>query len=170
MNDDLRQRYHADLVRVLASVPGLPPCAVESIARLVEAQVAVWRLIPDALEDAGADELPELFRYATGRDTLDGLLAFVCRYSGQRIYVPLVLPQDHAYAQVAGPAATAHLLATYGGSAFTVPSADGLFARVRAKAIFEDYKAGASLDQLVRDYDLGFERVHRIIKQAWRTA
>lgn len=169
MNDDLRQRYHADLVRVLASVPELPPCAVESIARLVEAQAAVWRLIPDALEDAGGDDLPELFRDARGRDTLDGLLAFACRYSGQRIYVPQDLPPEHAYAQVAGPAATAHLLAVYGGSAFTVPSADGLFARVRAKAVFEDYKAGASLEQLVRDYDLGFERVHRIIKQAWRT-
>lgn len=147
----------AALARFLLEIHKLPPISAAALAREITLEAYLWTRLPE-LYDVGlpVSGVPALFAGARGKPMIDGLAAFVAKYSGQRIYMPQQLTPEHEFYLVAGSEVSARLVALYGGKPMVVPTTEALLRPIRDKALVEDYIRGDSLNKIAERYGLAY--------------
>jgi hypothetical protein len=161
-----RDSVYQQTVSFLVSVHGLPLIAAQALARKTMAESIVWNRLASAAHtiDGDSDGLPDLFSGATGQELINGLISFCWAYGSRRVYVPHSIEAGHPFHTAAGPAAAAHLAATFGGLPLIVPTVTSLARVIRNQAIREEYRAGKSLNELAEEYGLAYPWVIAILR------
>lgn len=160
-----RDSVYQQTVTFLQEVHGLPTIAAQALARKTLAESLLWNRLASIQEiDDATAGLPDLFSGATGQELINGLLSFCWAYGSKRVYVPHTIDAGHPFHEVAGPAAAAHLAATFGGLPLIVPTVTSLARVIRNQAIREEYRAGKSLNELAEEYSLAYPWVIAILR------
>lgn len=146
------------VARMIRAANGLFPVAIVAGARETETKYTVWNRLTTAEHDIDGDEmgLPDLFSGARGQALINGLLSFCWAYGGKRLYIPHAITEGHPFHTAAGPAAASHIASTFGGLPLIVPAVDSLARIVRDQLLREDYRNGATLNELVERYSLAY--------------
>jgi hypothetical protein len=145
------------LARFIQAAHQLPPVAAAALAREITLQAYLWSRLPELyLDGLPTSGVPALFKGARGKELVDGLAAFVAKYGGQRLYIPQAVTTSHDFYQVAGAAASAHIVALWGGKPVVVPMIDAMLRPLRDKSLIEDYRGGASLNDIADRYGLAY--------------
>lgn len=147
--------FRSQLLAMLQAIPSLPAPAAHAIAREVESRVAQWTRVTKDLA-AGASGMPDIVAAATDEFEWDAVMALVCKFGGQRVYIPKDLPAGHHLVVEFGPEIAGVLVRKFGGEPMAVPRASELLRVARNKAIIADFQAGKTPNQLARDPNLAY--------------
>lgn len=94
---------------------------------------------------------------------LEAALGVVRRFGGTRLWLPLVLAEDHPLAREIGLAQAKRLSRHYCLEAISIPTCKGAFRAMRNRGICERYRAGETAAALAREYGLHERMIWKIV-------
>lgn len=161
------KQYVLDLKSVLITVPGLPSFAVAAITREVESRIAQWLQVSKDLSDDVAS-LPNMLSNIGDETEWEYVMALICTFGGQRVYVPKEMTSNHPISRELGDKAAAFISRRWGGEPLLIPKAEELLRAARDKAIIADAKAGMAPNDIAKAHDLAYPWVVNLLQRHWR--
>jgi hypothetical protein len=91
----------------------------------------------------------------------------ICRaYGGQKLRIPLKVPESHPLALLIGLDAATKLSKAYGGECLTIPAEVNALLKQRNATICQDYVGSASISKLARRHRLSRKMITKILDAA----
>ena len=116
-----------------------------------------------AINDIDPDLLPASVRDMAEVIGLDAALGVVQHYGGTRLWLPLVLSEDHPLVQTIGLAAARSLSEHYRLESLTIPTCKRAFRVIRNQRIVERYRAGETAATLAHEFGLHERMIWQIV-------
>ena len=117
----------------------------------------------DSLARIDPECLPESVREMAGVIGLRAALGVVRRFGGTRLWLPMILSEDHPLAREIGEAAARRLSQHYRLESIMVPNCKRAFRVMRNEDITRRYRAGETAAALAREYGLHERMIWQIV-------